>query len=106
MKVTHEILFAIFSDFARIIQESKDRKLEGVIVTIERAPECKSIFVSGFSENTTKEQVEEYFDRWGSLEYVAFSPWDENGKEKRAIVYFKEKKSKPLGYLFYHTFFY
>ncbi|XP_022804134.1 poly [ADP-ribose] polymerase 14-like [Stylophora pistillata] len=81
------------ADFARIIQESKDRKLEGVIVTIERAPECKSIFVSGFSENTTKEQVEEYFDRWGSLEYVAFSPWDENGKEKRAIVYFKEKKS-------------
>lgn len=63
---------------------------------IERAPECKSIYASGFSENTTVEDVQTYFDGWGSLEDVSFSPWDEKGKEKRAIVYFKHKKSKQI----------
>ena len=100
MKVTSGNLLAIFSDFAKIVQESKRRPLEGVTVSIERAPECKSIFVSGFSENTTKEQVEEYFDAFSSLEDVVFSPWDEKRKEKRAIVYFKEKKGKSPVFFF------
>ena len=100
-----ETYWRFFSDFAKIVQESKRRPLEGVTVSIERAPECKSIFVSGFSENTTKEQVEEYFDALSSLEDVLFSPWDEKGKEKRAIVYFKEKKSKSPVFIFSKYFF-
>ena len=66
---------------------------------IERAPECKSIFVCGFSENTSKEQVQQYFDNEvGVLDPargVVFNPlWDKEEKHKRAIVYFKNKKSK------------
>lgn len=104
MKVTRGNLLATFSDFAKIVQESKRRPLEGVTVSIERAPECRSIFVSGFSENTTKEQVEEYFDALSSLEDVVFSPWDEKRKEKRAIVYFKEKKGKSPVFFFLSIF--
>ena len=85
----------MFSDFAKIVREAAKKALDGVNVLIERAPECKSVFVSGFLEDTSKEQVETYFDEIGALEYVAFNPaWDEEGKDKRAIVYFKEKKSK------------
>ena len=85
----------MFSDFAEILREAAKKQLDGVPVLIERAPECKSIFVTGFSENTSKEQVETYFDRIGALDYVVINPaWDEEGKDKRAIVYFKEKKSK------------
>ena len=66
---------------------------------IERAPECKSVYVSGFSENTSKEEVQMYFDNEvGALDPkrgVVFNPrWDEEEKHKRAIVYFKDKKSK------------
>ena len=67
---------------------------------IERAPECKSVFVSGFSENTTKEQVETYFDdQVGALDLargvqINNQLWDEEKKHKRAIVYFKDKRSK------------
>ena len=53
---------------------------------------CKSIFVRGFSESTTKEQVEGYFDGLGELENVNFN--EMNKKDKRAIVYFNDKKSK------------
>ena len=75
---------------------------EGAKVLIERAPECKSIYVSGFSNNTSKEQVQMYFeDEVGPLDPargVVFSPlWDEeeqNKRCKRAIVYFEDKKSK------------
>ena len=85
----------MFSDFQKIVSEAAKKPLDGVNVLIERAPECKSIYVSGFSENTSKEQVETYFDEIGSLENVVFNPaWDEDGKDKRAIVFFKEKKSK------------
>lgn len=85
-----------FLDFAKILREAAKKPLDGVPVLIERAPECKSIYVSGFFENTSKEQVETYFDEIGALEReVVFNPaWDEEGKDKRAIVYFKEKKSK------------
>lgn len=84
----------MFSDFANILREAAKKPLDGVNVLIERAPECKSIYVSGFLENTSREQVETYFDEIGALENVVFNPaWDEEGKDKRAIVYFKEKKS-------------
>ena len=68
-------------------------------VLIERAPECKSIYVTGFSENTSMEDVQTYFDNEvGELDPVrgvAFNPrWDEDEKYKRAIVYFKHKRSK------------
>lgn len=85
----------MFPDFAKIVGEAAKKPLDGVKVLIERAPECKSIFVSGILENTSKEQVETYFDRIGALENVVFNPaWDKEWKDKRAIVYFKEKKSK------------
>ena len=85
----------MFSDFVKILREAAKRPLDGVNVLIERAPECKSIYVSGFLENTSKEQVETHFDEIGALENVVFNPgWDKEGKDKRAIVFFKEKKSK------------
>ena len=87
----------MFSDFAMILKEAENRQLDGKYVLIERAPECKSIYVSGFSKNTSKEQVQAYFDKVGALEDVVFNPtWGEEGKDKRAIVYFKYKKSKIL----------
>ena len=93
--VLTNIALVMFSDFAKILREAAIRPLDGVHVLIERAPECKSIYVSGFLENTPKEQVETHFDQIGALEYVVFNPaWDKEGKDKRAIVYFKEKKSK------------
>ena len=80
----------MFSDFAKIVREAAGKPVDGVHVLIERAPECKSVYVSGFLENTSKEQVETYFDKIGALEDVVFSPsWE----DKRAIVYFKNKKS-------------
>lgn len=86
----------MFSGFANILRQAAKKPLDGVNVLIERAPECKSIYVSGFLENTSREQVETYFDEIGALENVVFNPaWDEEGKDKRAIVYFKEKKSMP-----------
>ena len=104
LRVTFSIVLVMFSDFAKIVREAKKRPLEGVTVLIERAPECKSIFVSGFSENTTENEVGTYFDEWGELVDVVFSPWNEKGKEKRAIVYFKEKKSKPLVYFLLYSY--
>lgn len=84
----------LFSGFAKIVREAARKPVDGVHVLIERAPECKSVYVSGFLENTSKEQVETYFDKIGALENVVFNPsWDEEGKDKRAIVYFKNKKS-------------
>lgn len=89
------LVMVMFSDFAKIVREAAKKPLDGVNVLIERAPECKSIYVSGFSENTSREQVEAYFDEIGALENVVFNPaWGEEGKDKRAIVFFKEKKSK------------
>ena len=76
------------------------RPLDGVKVLIERAPECKSIFVSGFSEGTTVEQVETYFEKKvGALDLVHgvqinHRLWNEEKKHKRAIVYFKDKECK------------
>ena len=84
----------MFSDFAKIVREAERKPVDGVHVLIERAPECKSVYVSGFLENTSKEQVGMYFDKIGALENVVFNPsWDKEGKDKRAIVYFKNKKS-------------
>ena len=92
-----------FLDFAKILREAAKKPLDGVTVLIERAPECKSIYVSGFFENTSKEQVETYFDEIGALENVVFNPaWDDEGKDKRAIVYFKEKKSKSKNVIRWH----
>ena len=80
----------MFSDFAKIVREAARKPVDGVHVLIERAPECKSVYVSGF----LGEQVETYFDKIGALENVVFNPaWDEEGKDKRAIMYFRNKKS-------------
>ena len=86
------------SGFADILKAAKERPLERVQVLIERAPECRSIFASGFPEKTTKDDVIKFFfHEWGEIEDVSFSdPWDENVKEKRVIVYFKHKKSKSF----------
>ena len=85
----------MFSDFAKMLREAAKRPVEGVHVLIERAPECKSVYVSGFLENTSKEQVETHFDKIGALENVVVNPtWEKEGNDKRAIVYFKDKKGK------------
>ena len=86
------------SGFADILKAAKERPLERVQVLIERAPECRSIFASGFPEKTSKDDVIKFFfHEWGEIEDVSFSdPWDENVKEKRVIVYFKHKKSKSF----------
>lgn len=90
-----DVISVLLSDFAKIRREAEKRPLDGVNVLIERAPKCKSIYVSGFSDHTTKEDVQTYFDGVGELEEVVFNPaWGEEGKDKRAIVYFKDKKGK------------
>lgn len=90
----------LLSDFQKIIEGvQKKPKLDGVEVLIERMPECKSIYVSEFSALTSREEVETYFgNEVGELDPVrgvVFNPrWDEDEKYKRAIVYFKGKKSE------------
>jgi len=96
-------MYALLSDFHKILEAADNKQYErGTKLLIERAPKCKSIYVSGFSDDTSKEQVQMYFENEvGALDLargVVFSPlWDEeerNKRCKRAIVYFKDKKSK------------
>ena len=89
----------LLSDFQAILRGAQKRALDGVNVLIERAPECKSVYVSGFSDKTTQEKVQTYFDNkvdaLDPVRGVVFSPrWDEHEKYKRAIVYFKDKRSE------------
>lgn len=71
-------------------------------VLIERAPQCKSIFVSGFAPGTSQDEVQLYFENTvGPLDKargIKFSPqWDGNDEKcriKRAIVYFRDTKSE------------
>ena len=89
----------LLSDFQAIQRGAQKRALDGLNVLIERAPECKSVYVSGFSDKTTQEKVQTYFDKEvGALDPVrgvVFSPhWDEHEEYKRAIVYFKHKRSE------------
>lgn len=95
---THKI-----KDFQDILRgQEKKPTLDGVTVLIERAPQCKSIYVSGFTPCTSKDEAQMYFEeRVGALDPargVVFSPsWDkqdEKGRIKRAIVYFSDKESQ------------
>ena len=103
----------MLSDFHKIREAAEKRPHEGAKVLIERAPECKSVYVSGFSDDTSKDQVQMFFEsEVGALDPargVVFSPlWDEeeqNKRCKRAIVYFKDKKSKYYSVNFYDLLF-
>ncbi|XP_068688637.1 uncharacterized protein [Montipora foliosa] len=95
---THRI-----KDFQDILRgQEKKPTLDGVTVLIERAPQCKSVYVSGFTPCTSKEEAQMYFEeRVGALDPalgVVFSPsWDEQEEKcriKRAIVYFSDKQSQ------------
>ncbi|XP_068752249.1 uncharacterized protein [Montipora capricornis] len=90
-------------DFQDILRaQEKKPTLDGVRVLIERAPQCKSIYVSGFPPCTSKVEAQMYFEeRVGALDPargVEFSPrWDEPDEKcrvKRAIVYFDDKESR------------
>ena len=90
-------------DFQDILRaQEKKPTLDGVRVLIERAPQCKSIYVSGFPPCTSKDEAQMYFEeRVGALDPargVEFSPrWDEPDEKcrvKRAIVYFNDKESE------------
>lgn len=87
----------MFLDFQTICKKAEEETLEGVNVLIERAPVCKSVFVSQISENTPKETIEEYFDKFGVVEKIVSNIEEVNAKrvkDQRAILYFKSEKSK------------
>lgn len=71
-------------------------------VLIEIAPQCKSIFVSGFAPSTSQDAVQKYFENTiGPLDKargIKFSlKWEGNDDKcrmKRAIVYFEDAKSE------------
>ena len=82
------------------------RKLDYENVLIERAPVCKSIFVSGIPENISQETVETYFDQFGVVEKFVSNIKEveaKRAKEQKAILYFKSENSKlaTIAFLWY-----
>ena len=93
----------ILSDykFDKIREEAKNRKLDYEFVFIERAPVCKSIFVKGIPEDTPQETIEMYFDKFGVVEKLVSNTTEvkaNRAKEQRAILYFKNEKSKIFNF--------
>ena len=78
-----------FSDFKR---KGEARPLDSVQVSIEQAPVCRSILVTGISENTTHDTIQLCFENrkkncGGPVEKVYFTPGS-----GRAVVVFKDPK--------------
>lgn len=91
-------MLLLFLDFDKIREEAAKPKnqLGKANVLIERAPVCKSIFVSEIPENTSQEEIEKYFVKFGVVEKFVTNIEEVKAgrtKEGRAIVYFKNEKS-------------
>ena len=98
----------LFSDFEKICEGARKKTLEDVHVLIERAPVCKSIFVSGIPEDTPQEAVEEYFDKFGVVEKILSNIGEEKAKrvkDQRAILYFQSEKSKSTTVVRIHVLY-
>ena len=83
--------FFFILDFGRIKTKGEKRGLNSAKVTIEQVPVCRSIVVSGMSDNTTHDAIQLHFEsRRNSgvpVESVHFVP--ESG---RAVVVFEDPK--------------
>ena len=98
----------LFPGFEKICEAARNRTLEDVHVLIERAPVCKSIFVSGISEDTPQEAVEKYFDQFGVVEKILSNIGEEKEKrvkDRRAILYFQSEKSKSTAVVHIHVLY-
>ncbi|PFX11672.1 Poly [ADP-ribose] polymerase 14, partial [Stylophora pistillata] len=77
--------------FRKIKTKCEERGLDGAQVSIEQVPVCKSILVTGFSENVTHDFIELYFESrrngGGPVEKVHYRP-----KSGRAVVVFQDAK--------------
>ena len=83
------IFLTIYSlDFHKIKEKGEKRGMDSAGVTIQRVPVCRSILVSGISEDTTQDAIELFFEspryNGGPVETVRFKP--ESG---RAVVVFQ-----------------
>ena len=78
-------------DFSRIKTKGEKRGLNSAKVAIEHVPVCKSILVSGISDNTTHDAIELHFESrrnsGGPVESIHFVP-----KSGRAVVVFEDPK--------------
>ena len=74
-----QIFLKLYSlDFHKIKEKAERRGLESARVTIQRVPVCRSILVSGISEDTNQDAIELFFEsprnNGGPVETVRFKP--------------------------------
>ena len=86
--------FTLYSlDFLKIKEKGERRGMDSARVTIQRLPVCRSILVSGISEDTTQDAIELCFEsprnNGGPVETVRFKP--ESG---RAVVVFQNSSGQ------------
>ena len=71
--------------------KGEKRGLDKAKVSIEQVPVCKTILVTGFSENTTHDAIKLYFESprnsGGPVEKVHYVP-----KRGRAVVVFQDTR--------------
>ena len=83
------LLLLYFLDFQRIKTKGEKRRLDSAKVSIQQVPACKSILVSGLSENTTYDAIRLHFEsrrnNGGPVEKVEFVP-----NSDRAVVVFQD----------------
>ncbi|XP_068707161.1 protein mono-ADP-ribosyltransferase PARP14-like [Montipora foliosa] len=80
------------TNFGKIKTKGEQRGLDSAKLSIERVPICKSILVSGISDDTTHDAIELFFEsprnNGGPVEKVRFQP--ESGS---AVVVFQDPKA-------------
>ena len=86
--------FTLYSlDFLKIKEKGERRGMDSARITIQRLPVCRSILVSGISEDTTQDAIELCFEsprnNGGPVETVRFKP--ESG---RAVVVFQNSSGQ------------
>ena len=85
----HIVKLLYFLDFQRIKTKGEKRPLDSAEVSIQQVPACKSILVSGLSDNTTDDAILLHFEsrrnNGGPVEKVEFVP-----NSDRAVVVFQD----------------
>ena len=94
MNLVKADFFTLYSlDFLKIKEKGERRGMDSARVTIQRLPVCRSILVSGISEDTTQDAIELCFEsprnNGGPVETVRFKP--ESG---RAVVVFQNSSGQ------------
>ena len=78
-------------DFSKIKIKGERSGLDSAKVSIEQVPVCRSILVSGLSDDTTRDAVELHFENpikcGGPVETVHFAP-----RSGRAVVVFEDPR--------------